>query len=66
MPTCFVIGCHSGSGHGHRTYRMVPFPKDEKLRQAWIDIINRKNVQLTENSRVCVRHFKVRDTYLWC
>ena len=61
MPTCFVVGCHSGSGREVEKYQLVSFPKCDELRQKWIDSINRTNVEPNNRSIVCLKHFRKCD-----
>ena len=61
MPTCFVVGCHSGSGREVEKYQLVSFPKCDELKQKWIDSINRKNVEPNNRSIVCLKHFRKCD-----
>jgi len=43
---------------------MFSFPKDHKLRQAWISKCRRENYILTKHSRVCEKHFEGSDFVL--
>ncbi|KAL4224511.1 hypothetical protein ACF0H5_015212 [Mactra antiquata] len=55
MVYCAAIGCTSSSSRDNVNF--FRFPKDEYLKQVWIDSIGRKNYQPSVYSRVCSRHF---------
>ena len=61
MPTCVVLGCHSGSGREEKKYQLETFPKSEEFKQKWIEKINRKDFEPSFNSRICFKHFRKSD-----
>ena len=61
MPTCVVVGCHSGSGREQVKYQLESFPKSEELKQKWVDKINRKDFIPSLNAKVCLKHFRRGD-----
>ena len=61
MPTCVVVGCHSGSGREEKKYQLESFPKSEELRQKWMEKINRKDFIPSHNAKVCLKHFRRKD-----
>ena len=65
MPTCVVLGCHSGSGREEKKYQLESFPKSEEFKQKWIEKINRKDFEPSFNSRICFKHFR-RSDFLPC
>ena len=58
MPSCKVNGCNVGSRcYKGPKYRLFNFPKDEENRQVWLDRIQRPDLNVTNNTRICERHF---------
>ena len=59
MPGCVVSVCQEGSGGKKIEGQTFPFPPKEKskLRQKWIEQINRENWTPSSSSRVCYKHF---------
>jgi len=58
-----VATCNMRSGRD-KSDCMHAFPKDPKLRQAWIFKCQRENYNLTMHSRVCEKHFNDSDFVL--
>ena len=58
MPTCSVYKCVNGSSSDNscRSFRLPP-ETSPALRQQWLERINRKNFNPTENATVCILHF---------
>lgn len=56
MPQCCVVPFCSTRSSGHC------FPKDEQLRQKWIESIRRYKFKPTKYSRICNKHF-IRSDY---
>lgn len=50
---CFVPNCYNSDG--------APFPKDQNLRQLWLEGLNLKYANLKQDSFVCFKHFKDND-----
>ena len=42
-------------------YAMFRFPKDAVMKNKWLSAIPRKNWIITENTRVCSKHFEKKD-----
>ena len=58
MPSCVVSGCSSGSNSKKYDGQTFPLPKvGTKLREKWIELINREGWKPSDHSRVCDRHF---------
>ena len=53
MPTCTVNGCFSTTGRR--------FPTDVKLREKWLESLNRSDQKYTPNSVICLKHFCESD-----
>ena len=63
---CCVPGCQSNYKKKNVEYKYVPifsFPKKEDLRNKWKRKIPRNNLVVTQNSKVCMKHFEEQD--LW-
>ena len=65
MPrVCVVYGCIVGSrSYTGRAYTMFRLPKINtapRMRQCWLDKINREDFVPTSESRVCAKHFEER------
>ena len=68
---CCIYGCKSNyavrtkaSKESKTKLPHVPifrFPKDEVLRAEWIRRILNKDLKVTENSRVCIKHFHCKN-----
>ena len=56
MPQCVVPGCYNRDN-------LTKFPKSKELTSIWLLKINRPDYVVTDNSRVCARHFDV-DSYI--
>ena len=66
MNKCCVPGCQSNYKKKDVEYKYVPifsFPKKEDLRNEWKRKIPRDNLVVTQNSKVCMKHFEGQD--LW-
>jgi len=63
MVVCAVATC-SMSGGRDKSVCMFAFPKDPKLRQAWIFKCWKENYNLTKHSRVCEKRFNDSDFVL--
>ena len=64
MPhTCCVPNCNYGycSCTDKQKYAMFRFPKDAVMKNKWLSVISRKNWTITENTRVCSKHFEKKD-----
>jgi len=61
--TCCVPGCNSGykSNKAEAKPSLFRFPTDLSLRNKWVAAIPRKNWNVTENHRVCMKHFHADD-----
>lgn len=53
MPTCAVPMCATSGGNR--------FPRDEKMKKAWIIAIKRDKFEPKTHSVVCQKHFKPED-----
>ena len=53
MPDCIVNGCNSSSGRR--------LPTDKRLREKWLEGINRIGFKPKPNSLVCLKHFHESD-----
>lgn len=62
MVYCAVFGC-SAVQKSHPTRSFHVFPKDPKLRKAWINRLNRKDWTPGISARVCSYHF-AEDSYV--
>ena len=56
---CCVSGCQSN----YKKKEKGCFPKNEDLRNKWKRKIPRDNLVVTQNSKVCMKHFEEQD--LW-
>ncbi|XP_050065206.1 uncharacterized protein LOC126554149 [Aphis gossypii] len=58
MPrSCCVVGCQTGyKSNSNKIVSTFSFPKNESLRQKWINVIPRKDLIVTQNSAVCANH----------
>ncbi|XP_026820232.1 uncharacterized protein LOC113558856 [Rhopalosiphum maidis] len=58
MPrACSVVGCTTGYKSNRCNISTFSFPKNNNLRQKWINAIPNKNVVVNKNSAVCANHF---------
>ena len=59
MPNCKVKGCLTGSGYykGTIKHTLFRFPKTEPTLTEWKERIGMPNLQVSEHSRVCAKHF---------
>ena len=59
---CAVVGCQTGSkwnkGPSYTLYSFDKWAKSKKLRQQWIDQLNRQDFKPTKSSVVCGKHFE--------
>ena len=64
MPTCCVYNCVSCSSatNSCQTFALPP-ETSPKLRQEWLNRINRKNFNPTDSARVCILHFS-KDAFI--
>ena len=61
--SCSVYGCKSNYDTKDKG-NYVPifnFPGDSEKRAEWIRKIPNKNLKVTKNSRVCIKHFEEKD-----
>ena len=61
---CCVPGCQSNYKRKDKVTEYVTqfrFPKEENRRNEWIKKIPRENLNVTNNSRVCIQHFEEKD-----
>ena len=62
MVYCAVVGCTNGSGHGNKFKGSFhSFPKDEKIRNIWIRLLNRSNYTWKKSHFLCSEHFAEED-----
>ena len=58
MPNCSVKGCLVGAeGYKGPKFKLFVFPQDEEEKKVWLDRIQRPDMNVTKNSRICERHF---------
>ena len=61
--SCSVYGCKSNYDTKDKG-NYIPifkFPGDSEARAEWIRKIPNKNLKVTNNSRVCIKHFEEKD-----
>ena len=64
---CCAVGCKTGRGKltaDGRTVSLYTFPKDQELRQLWVNRVNRADLRLenvTSNTVLCSEHFVNRQ-----
>ena len=60
---CCVLICNYGypSCTDKQKYAMFRFPKDAVMKNKWLSSIPCKNWTITENTRVCSKHFEKKD-----
>ena len=60
MVQCEVVGCRTNS---KKEFYLYMFPKGKRLRQKWLERLNRANFNppLSKYVTVCARHFKPED-----
>ena len=61
---CCVPGCQSNYKKKDVEYKYVPifsFPTKEDLRNEWKRKIPRNNLVVTQNSKVCMKHFEEQE-----
>lgn len=65
MPNqCAVFGCCNKQGKGGKNnLRCFRFPRDEKLRQVWVNVCRRRDSINAKNAVVCSKHF-TSDSYM--
>ena len=66
MPGCAVDGCTTGYNPSHKRgtekkCQLFNFPKSARIKNLWVDKINRQNWQPSYYSRVCLKHFLPTD-----
>ena len=63
MPTqCAVFGCGNKQGKvGSTNLRYFRFPRDEKLRQVWVNVCRRSDSFSANKAVVCSKHFTSND-----
>ena len=66
MPGCAVDGCttayHPTQKRGpEKKFQLLSFPKSAKIKNLWVDRINRQNWQPSNSSCVCMKHFLPTD-----
>ncbi|KAI5643117.1 THAP domain-containing protein [Phthorimaea operculella] len=54
--TCEVIGCRNTTDNCDLTF--FSFPKDDKRRDLWLNLVDRENEVITSHARVCEAHFE--------
>lgn len=60
MPYCVVYGCKSNSSLEQNVH-WFSFPKDQSRLKAWIHYCKRKDFTPTKHSRICGKHFSVKQ-----
>lgn len=61
MPcSCSVPGCRSNYENKGPNITVFSFPKDSKLKQKWLQAINRPNFVPGKCASVCILHFDER------
>ena len=63
MPNCCVVGCGYDLAPKDGTYESYRLPKDPKISQKWLKLINRANYVPSSSTAVCHRHFE-EDAFL--
>ena len=63
MPNCCVVGCGYDLAPKDGTYESYRLPKDPKISQKWLKLINRPNYVPSSSTAVCHRHFE-EDAFL--
>ena len=59
MPNCKVKGCPIGNGwYRGPKHTLFRFPKNESILKEWKDRIGMPNLQVSEHTRVCSKHFE--------
>jgi hypothetical protein len=60
---CCILGCRSNYNvhKGDASVTTFQFPRDETMKELWVDSIGRDNWQPTLFSYVCVMHFAEDD-----
>ena len=54
---CCVVNCRSNYA-GEEKATVFSFPKEEHLRKMWIKLANRKDLEPTNSSYICIKHFE--------
>ena len=57
MVQCAAFNCTVNSNRQHPKVSLFSFPKDSKIRSAWVVKVKREGFVPTEHSRLCARHF---------
>ncbi|XP_055389169.1 uncharacterized protein LOC129618448 [Condylostylus longicornis] len=63
-PRCCVTGCKSNSLPRRKCGNIIPsftFPKDEVIRNKWIEALGKKDWAPKKYSTICIRHFRPED-----
>lgn len=58
---CSAYGCKSGYEKDKSEVTLHKFPDDERLRDAWIRAVPRRDMPVTPCSRLCSKHFQPSD-----
>ena len=59
MPNCKVKGCPIGNGwYRGPKHTLFQFPKNESILKEWKNRIGMPNLQVSEHTRVCSKHFE--------
>ena len=66
--SCVAYGCTNRICEEirERNISFHSFPKNDIIRQQWINAVNRKNWEPSKNSRLCSVHFLEGDFQLNC
>ena len=64
---CCVPGCTSNYNSAGKEGKCSTFgfPQDPVLRQKWLHHIPRDFVNITKNTRVCIKHFEEKDIHTY-
>jgi len=54
MPYCCAYQCQNRDGSGKRFYK---FPRSEKRKKVWVNMVNRKDWRPSKSSVLCSDHF---------
>ena len=58
MPNkCAIFNCKTNYAGGAKD-STVSFPRDDNLRQKWIQFVNRKDWKWSKHSVICIYHFE--------
>ena len=61
--SCLVYGCKSNNNNKDKTdyVKIFKFPEESERRAEWIRKIPNRNLIVSKNSRVCIKHFEEND-----